>query len=101
MTPSDIQEHFRPVFDQARELSQSYNKSKERSNKKVSVEETDFIDLGFSSPDNRRRSSASSRKGVLQTVMTSLTPGGSLKHTEEETIDKKFSHRIPFVTVWL
>ncbi len=95
MTPSDIQEHFRPVFDQARELSGAYNKSKERASKRNSVEDVDFIDLG--SPLGRRRLSASKR-GVFQSVMTSLAPG--LKHSiNEDSIDKKFAHRIPFVTV--
>ncbi len=96
MTPSDIQEHFKPVFDQARELSDAYNKSKERAYKKDSVDETDFIDI--SSPLASRRRSSTGKRALIS-VMTTLVPGMGHSVEEEETSSKKFTHRMPSVTV--
>ncbi len=89
MTPSDIQEHFKPVFDQARELSDAYDKIKE-------IVETDVPNL--SSPLASRRRSFTRKTRVLQSTMPTLAPviGHSV---DEETSSKMVTHRMPFVTV--
>ena len=92
MTPSDIQKHFKPVFDQARELSDAYNKSKERAYKEDSIDEADFIDL--SSPLASRRRSSTGKRGVIMSLVSSIAHS-----VEEETSTKKFTHRMPSVTV--
>ncbi len=81
MTPSDIQKHFKLVFDQARELSDAFKKSKERLHKKASVDET------IVSVDNSKRWTLNRRRS-----MATRAPAG---HSGEEI----FLYRMPSVTV--
>ncbi len=76
MTPSDIQEHFKPVFEQAKELSDAYHKSKERV--VDSVDNTGFVDT---IKIQRRKSKA------------------TYAPAERHNCEEMFPMRMPFVTV--
>lgn len=96
MTPTEIAKEFKPVFDQAKELSNAYYRSKERTHNEPVIEEVDFIELTDSPSSTRRR--FSSGKSMLQSVMTTLAP--VIGHSQEDKRkNEKFPHKMPFVTV--
>ena len=82
MTPSDIQKHFKLVFDQARELSHAFKKSQERVHKKASLDEiTVSVDTG--------------KKWSLKRKTSRATRAPAEGHSGEENV----LYRMPFVTV--
>ena len=79
MTPADIEKQFKPIIVQAKELSDFFHKSKDRVEKK-NISTDQLVALKPRRFSTKKNTSAKT----------------SLK--EEE---KKYLHKMPFVTVWI
>ena len=66
MAPVDIERHFRPVFDQAKELRDSYYRNEERAERKDSL--TDGYDTISASGIQK----VSDKKNVLSSMVSSM-----------------------------
>ena len=95
MTPAEIEQHFKPAFQQAKELRDAYHRSKERAegtDHSLSVDDTDGSLFGL-------RRSSTGKRSVLQSMVTNVLTAPVIVHGIEEKSEKKFLHRLPFVTV--
>ena len=96
MTPADIEKLFQPVFSQAKELKDAFDKSKLRAQESLIVDEVDQL---------ARRNSAGGKLvigsivGSIMAQTASVLSHGAqgLNPDEKQTVD--FSHKMPFVTV--
>ena len=96
MTPAEIEQHFKPAFQQAKELRDAYQRSKERAegtDHSLTADDTD------GSLFSRSRSSVG-KKSVLQSMVTTVLAAPVIVHGVEDKPEKKFLHRLPFVTVY-
>ena len=96
MTPADIEKLFQPVFSQAEELKDAFDKSKQRAERNLLVAEVD--QLGRRSSTGGKMVLTSIVGSMIAQTATVLSHGAqSLSAEEKPNID--FSHKMPFVTV--
>ena len=97
MTPADIEKLFQPVFSQAKELKELFEKSKLRAQESSIVDEVDQL----ARRNSAGRHTIGSIVGSVMTHTASVPSHGDQAlnpdHDEKQTVD--FSHKMPFVTV--